>query len=317
MISIIASALNEAERPRDAVRARGLGGHGRRRRAARVGARLLLAVALFLPLAGLVSLERLFAPRAELWNRWATHDPASTQRVDHGAWDRLLKAYVAPGADGVNRVAYGRVAAPDRAALDAYLAGLAATAVSGLTRAEQRAYWINLYNALTLRVVLAHYPVETIRDIDISPGLFADGPWDKKLIEIEGEAVSLNDIEHRVLRPIWKDPRIHYAVNCASIGCPDLQPTAFTAANAEALLDAAVRAYVNHPRGARVKDGRLVVSSIYVWFREDFGDSDAAVIAHLRRYADADLAAALQGATKIAGHEYDWRLNDAASGTFD
>ena len=87
-----------------------------------------------------------------------------------------------------------------------------------------------------MKVVLDHYPVDGIRDIDISPGLFAGGPWDKKLVEIEGDDVSLNDIEHRILRPIWRDPCIHYAVNCASIGCSNLRPTAFTAANAERCL---------------------------------------------------------------------------------
>ncbi len=166
--------------------------------------------------------------------------------------------------------------------------------MSALRRPEQLAYWINLYNALTVQVVLDHYPVASIHDIAISPGLLAIGPWDKPLIEIEGAAVSLNDIEHRILRPIWRDPRIHYAVNCASIGCPDLQARAFTAETAEALLEAAARAYVNHPRGARVEAGELTVSSIYAWYREDFGGTEAGVIAHLKRYAAPELAKALE-----------------------
>ncbi len=170
-----------------------------------------------------------------------------------------------------------------------------------------------LYNALTVKVVLDHYPVDGIRDIDFSPGLFADGPWDKKLVEIEGEDVSLNDIEHRILRPIWRDPRIHYAVNCASIGCPNLQPTAFTAANTDALLAAAAQAYVNHPRGARVEGGKLIVSSIYVWFQEDFGGNDAGVISHLRRYADPGLRSRLSRIERIGDHFYDWSLNGAPS----
>ncbi len=132
------------------------------------------------------------------------------------------------------------------------------------------------------------------------------------LIEVEGEAVSLNDIEHRILRPIWRDPRVHYALNCASIGCPDLRAAAFTAENAEALLDTAARAYVNHPRGARVENDRLTVSSIYAWFREDFGGTEAGVIAHLKRYAGPELAKALETATDIGGYEYDWALNAAA-----
>ncbi len=211
-------------------------------------------------------------------------------------------------------VAYAQVTDADKKALGTYIAQLAATPISRLKRAEQRAYWINLYNALTVKVVLDHYPVESIRDIDISPGLFADGPWDKELIEVEGEALTLNDIEHRILRPIWRDPRVHYAVNCAAIDCPNLRSVAFTVGNAEMLLEAAARAYVNHPRGGRIEDGNLIVSSIYVWFQEDFGDNDAGVIAHLRRYAERDLAAKLSAVERIGSHDYDWSLNDAYDG---
>lgn len=251
------------------------------------------------------------APKADLWERWARHDPASTRTIDHGAWDALVKAHVVPGADGIHRVAYGRFPAADRAALAGYLAALQGTAVDGLARDEQRAFWINLYNALTVSVVLDRHPVDSIRDIRISPGLFAVGPWGKKLATVAGEALSLDDIEHRILRPVWRDPRIHYAVNCASLGCPNLPREAFTAANTERLLAEGARAYVNHPRGARVENGRLTVSSIYVWFREDFGGSDAGVIAHLRAYAAPPLAAALAGVTRIAGDTYDWSLNEA------
>ena len=161
----------------------------------------------------------------------------------------------------MNLVRYAAVSGSDRKALDAYLKRLGGTSVSKLKRSEQRAYWINLYNALTVQVILAHYPVESIRDIDISPGFFSDGPWGKKLMQVEGEEVSIDDIEHRILRPIWKDPRIHYAVNCASIGCPNLQPVAFTSANADTLLTEGAKAYVNHPRGVRFDGGSLVVSS--------------------------------------------------------
>jgi hypothetical protein len=263
-------------------------------------------------LAGSVSGEAVAAPRAELWERWTAHDPAATLAIDHGAFDRLLGTYVVRDPTGLDRFAYGRVSDADREALDAYVAGLSAVPISRYSRAEQLAYWINLYNALTLKVVLAHYPVDSIRDIDISPGLFSDGPWGKKLVEVEGEAVSLDDIEHRILRPIWRDPRIHYAVNCASIGCPNLQEAAFDGANADALLDRAAGEYVNSPRGARLEKGRLTVSSIYVWFRHDFGGDEAAVIAHLKRYAGPDLAAALREVGRIDGDGYDWGLNDAA-----
>ncbi len=251
------------------------------------------------------------APDADLWERWLAHDPAATATVDHGAWTRFLQAYVAPDRGGIHRVRYGAVTSNDRAALDTYIGQLAATAVSVLNRDEQRAFWINLYNALTVQVVLDHYPVASIRDIDISPGVFADGPWGAALVTVEGEDLSLDDIEHRILRPVWQDPRIHYAVNCASIGCPNLQMQAFTAANADAMLTAAARAFINDPRGVYVRGDELLVSSIYDWFEDDFGGDEAGVLAHLRTYAEPPLAAQLQAFDGIDGDKYDWTLNDA------
>ena len=279
----------------------------------RAALRAAIVLPLALPLAGFQSFEALFAPSAELWDRWQAHDPTSGETIDHSAWDRLLAAYLRPDGAGVQRFAYAEVSGSDKAALGGYLDTLAAVPVSRHNRAEQFAYWVNLYNALTVKVILDHYPVESIRDIDISPGLFADGPWDKSLVTVEGEAVSLNDIEHRILRPIWNDPRIHYAVNCASIGCPDLRGEAFTGSDLERQLDEAARAYVNHPRGARVVDGKLVLSSIYVWFGEDFGGGEEQIVAHLRRYAGEELTAALDGVSEIDDHAYDWTLNDAVS----
>lgn len=251
------------------------------------------------------------APKAERWPRWEAHDPAGAIRVDHGAWDAFLQRQVVESADGINRLRYGRVSAADKAALDAYVAMLSTQRVTALPRAEQRALWINLYNALTVKVVLEAYPVASIRNIRISPGLFATGPWGRKLVRVEDEPLSLDDIEHRILRPIWNDPRTHYAVNCASIGCPNLQQRAYTAENMERLLEAGARAYVNHPRGAEMAGKRLVASSIYVWFKDDFGGDDAGVIAHLVRYARPELATALASVARIAEDRYDWSLNDA------
>ncbi len=272
-----------------------------------LGRRALLGALAAVPLAARATA----APRAEPWPRWSASDEGARETIDHGAWTEFLARYLVVGADGINRIAYRRVHAQDRERLAIYVARLAGTPITAFRRDEQRAYWINLYNALTVRLVLEHYPVTSIRDIALSPGLFARGPWGKKLVHIEGEEVSLDDIEHRILRPFWRDPRLHYALNCGALGCPNLQPQAFTAASTEAALDDGGRRYVNHPRGARVEQNRLTVSSIYVWYRSDFGGSDGAVISHLRRYAAAPLAAALAAVTAIAGDQYDWSLNDA------
>ncbi|MES2885401.1 MAG: DUF547 domain-containing protein [Pseudomonadota bacterium] len=256
------------------------------------------------------------APQAEKWPRWEAHDEGSTAVIDHGDWDRLLGEYVKPGSDGINRVAYGRVSAADKAVLAAYLARLQGLAISGYTRGEQHAYWTNLYNAKTVQLVIGKYPVASIRDIRLNGTLaarFFGGPWAAKTLKVEGVELSLDDIEHRILRPIWRDARTHYAVNCASLGCPDLAPRAYTAERMEAMLDEGAKAYVNHPRGATVEKGRLVVSSIYVWFGEDFGGGDAGILAHLRRYAAPAKQAELAPFKSLGDNSdrYDWALNDA------
>tara|TARA_R110002110_G_scaffold415612_7_gene652392 strand:+ start:199890 stop:200747 length:858 start_codon:yes stop_codon:yes gene_type:complete len=275
--------------------------------------RLLAALLGAVFLIALFASPGIAAPKSKLWPRWSTHDQASTQTVDHDDWTRLLQAYVRPSDDGVVRFDYAGLAGADRPALDGYIARLTAVPVSGLNRNEQLAYWINLYNALTIQVVLDHYPVSSILKINISPGFFSIGPWGKKLVSIEGEAVSLDDIEHRILRPIWRDPRIHYAVNCASIGCPNLIDTAYTADQVEAQLEANAIAYVNHPRGAELRGGALTVSNIYDWFQEDFGGSETGVLAHLRKYARPELARDLKLVSDIDSYAYDWSLNEAGS----
>ncbi|MEL6678264.1 MAG: DUF547 domain-containing protein [Pseudomonadota bacterium] len=224
---------------------------------------------------------------------------------DHAAWDRVLRAHVKVGGDGIARFDY---AAAPRSAIRGYIDSLAALDPTGLTRDAGFAYWANLYNAVTVDLVLEAYPVRSIKSV--RGGLFNTGPWTDKVVSVGGQSLSLDDIEHGILRPIWQDARVHYAVNCAALGCPNLQTKAWQAATLSADLDAAARAFVNHPRGAQVSGGRLTVSSIYDWFAADFGGTDAGVIAHLGRYADAPLKGQLAGVSSIAGDRYDWDLND-------
>jgi len=271
-------------------------------------ARLLLLIFVSTALVPAPAGANPLVPGSRAWETWRAADPASGERIDHAAWQALLDRYlVTDHPSGVNRFDYGAVSSADAAALDGYIASLAARDPRRYTRAEQFAYWINLYNALTVRLVVEHYPVRSIRRIH--GGLFRRGPWDRKLVEIAGEELSLNDIEHRILRPLWQDPRIHYAVNCASVGCPDLAPRAYTAANTDALLDAGATAYVNHPRGVRFEAGRLELSSIYDWYGSDFGDDTRALLAHLARYADARLTERLSNFDGPIGYSYDWSLN--------
>ena len=246
----------------------------------------------------------------------ATSALSETAGNGSAAFDALLGRYVVKGADGVNRVDYARWkgAGPDVAALGQFIQAQAAAAPSRLSKPEQLAYWANLYNAITLTVIIDAYPVASIRDIK-SKGVWLDpkaftGPWVEKRVTVEGRELSLDEIEHAILRPTFKDPRVHYSVNCASFGCPNLRPVAWRAETLEADLDAAARDYVNHPRGAALEGGSLKVSSIYKWFKADFGGDDAGVIAHLQKYASPQLAKKLEPVKAIGDDAYDWSLND-------
>jgi hypothetical protein len=223
-----------------------------------------------------------------------------------------LQQYVTEQSDGINRVDYGNFSGADRQQLKDYISMLSELPISSYSRDEQLSFWINLYNALTVDVILDHYPVSSIRKVNLSPGLFKDGPWGKKLLRIEGRDVSLNDIEHRILRPIWKNPRLHYALNCASLGCPNLQRKAYTPENADTLMNQAATDFINHPRGISMRDGKLVASSIYNWFRRDFGKTDRDILEHIQQYAYPDLRQTLNDFSSIDRYEYDWSLNDMA-----
>jgi len=253
-------------------------------------------------------LEALLAPRARLWDRWLAHAPGSTRRVDHTAWTGLLRRYRKAGSDGIARFDYAAVTPADRQALEAWLASLAGTAVEALDRPEQFAFWCNLYNGLTIRTVLGAWPVGSIRSINLNGGILVRGPWDAHLVTLSGEALTLNDIEHRILRPIWRDPRVHYVVNCASLGCPDLPAEALGGAGLERVLDAAAAAYVGHPRGVSVRPEGLRLSSIFNWFADDFA-VDGGVVPHLAKHAAPGLAEAIRNAPAITGYGYDWGIN--------
>jgi hypothetical protein len=269
-------------------------------------ATLLLLAALAVPLTAVAS-------TAETLATLVKHTPGSAKIVNHAVWDGLLKAYVVKGSDGLNRVAYAKFKA-DHPKLKAYVASLEAINPTGLDRPEQWAYWANLYNAKTIDVVLDKYPVKSIKDVSLGGGLkslVGGGPWQAKIMKVAGQTMSLDDIENVVMRPTFKDPRVHYSVNCASVGCPNLPDEAFTGAKLEAQLDAGAKAFINSPRGIIIEGDTAKASSIYDWFRADFGGTDAAVITHMKKYAEPRLKAKLDKINSIAGHDYDWSLADA------
>ena len=250
-------------------------------------------------------------PQPERISEWDVSDESNLEPLDHGSWQDILDTYVDPDPRGVNVLDYAALAASsdDTAKLAGYVRYLEGTDPREYRRAEQMAYWINFYNARTVKMVLDSYPVDTIREIHQGDAPMT-GPWKDVCANIAGRDLTLDQIEHDILRPIWRDKRIHYAVNCAAYSCPQLMDTAFTAANTESLLEAGARAYVNSSRGVDVVDDEFVVlSSIYKWYPEDFGDTEESVIDHLTQYAEGDLAAILKGFEGTIDYDYDWKLN--------
>lgn len=247
------------------------------------------------------------APAAELWAFWQPHEDRSERAFDHSAWQEILDRYVIAGEQQINLFAYSRVSAKDQLLLEAYLQSVTTIDPRSYPLAEQMAYWINLYNALTIQVVLQNAGEESI--LRMGRGLFSFGPWNDEVAEVAGQALTLNDIEHRILRPIWRDHRIHFAVNCASIGCPNLSATAYTAGNLETQLARAELAYLNHPRGVSLGDnGKLVVSSIFDWYLEDFASDQRQLLDYLAQH-HAEYADQLRTYTGRIRYEYDWSLN--------
>lgn len=257
-------------------------------------------------LPAVLALSACIRPSKVLKGNWRQFASDTGRVVDHSAWNAFLARCLRPGVDGVNRVTYAEAAQANPAMLRPYLASLEEIDPAMLAKDEQMAFWINLYNAATVDLILQKPTVKSIRDL----GALTLGPWDKKIITVNGSRLSLNDVEHGILRPIWNDVRIHYAVNCASIGCPNLAPRAYTAERLEAMLEQAAVDFINHPRGFARIDGKLRASSIYSWYAADWG-TEADILAHARHYARGDAAALLADAVRIDSYDYDWKLNAA------
>jgi len=245
----------------------------------------------------------------ERWPLWDKHDASNQQSIRHDQWQLFLDNYVSYSEkQGFNLVNYKAVTKKDKSLLSDYIKSLSAIDPRIYNRDQQMAYWINLYNAKTVELILDNYPVSSIRKL--GEGFLSFGPWKDKLLSVANTPLSLDDIEHRILRPIWQDRRIHYAVNCASIGCPELSNRAFTADNLQKLLDQGERAYINHPRGVTFSNGRLLVSKIFDWYQSDFADSEQALLKYFSTYSNSEQADKLDSYQGRIRYEYDWSLNE-------
>lgn len=232
----------------------------------------------------------------------------------HADWTAILQNYVsAPDGVGLTHFDYAGLKAntADKAKLDGYIKSLGATNPDTLSQDAAIAFYANLYNALTIDLIVQNYPLGSIRKAKTYNGAKVSslsGPWKKVKTSVNGQILSLDDVEHKILRVKYPSPYVHYMVNCASVGCPNLLDRAWEAESYESLRKEAGSAYINSPRGVVVTPKGLKVSSIYKWFKEDFGGKDG-VLKHIREHADADLAAAIDGGAKIVGYDYDWSVN--------
>ncbi|WP_420460464.1 DUF547 domain-containing protein [Neolewinella sp.] len=216
--------------------------------------------------------------------------PAVSSAPDHTAWDELLRKHVS-AAGRVDYVGFQR----DAAALDTYLTTLAEeTPGEDWSRDESLAYWINTYNAYTIKLILDNWPLESIRDIN--------EPWDKKWIALAGKTYSLNQIEHEIIRPTYREPRIHFALVCAARSCPPLPNQAFTAQNLNELLDQRARGFINDEALNVTQEEVVRVSPIFDWYGQDFGE--------VREYLNKYLTTDIPDGKEINYLDYDWSLNN-------
>lgn len=222
--------------------------------------------------------------------------------VDHNIFAELLGKYVKQ-----NRVDYSGFKAEEKK-LDAYLKVLETTNTAELDRPEQFAFYINAYNAWTIKLILSGYPgISSVWDLG---GRFFDKPFKKEFIRLDRQKISLDHIENNILRPRFEDPRVHFAINCASKSCPPLRAEPYRGAVLDRQLDEMTGAFVNDPESTHLQENRLYVSKIFKWFSGDFGDDAAGFVV---KYATGDLKRALiekKNELRVKYLDYDWSLND-------
>jgi len=233
--------------------------------------------------------------------------------IDHTAFDALLRRHVADGF--VDYDAFAR-----SGEFQDYLERLDAARPDDLPEAEQLAFWINTYNAWTIQQINAHGERESIRNINKTLGLLSlKGPWSEKMVRAAGRTLSLDDVEHGIIRKEFEEPRIHFALVCAALGCPPLRSEAYTGARLEEQLEDQARAFLLRSPGKNRVDAAeatVWVSSILTWYQDDFGGTDEALGQFLARYwpEGEDRQLLLSGRFKLRKTEYDWALNSLEKG---
>lgn len=221
--------------------------------------------------------------------------------VQHGEWDALVKKHVSK-----NGMVDYQGFLKDKKQLQVYLDILSANKpTSKWSKNEKMAFWINAYNAFTVKLILDHYPIKSIKDI--KRGIpFVNSVWDIAFIPMGKEKIDLNYIEHTILRKEFNDPRIHAAINCASFSCPLLRNEAYYASRLDEQLNDAMRRFINDPQRNQLDKSNIKISKIFSWFAGDFKLNGSSIVDYLNKYAKKRV----QPNAKIDFLEYQWELND-------
>ncbi|MCF8069935.1 MAG: DUF547 domain-containing protein [Desulfobacterales bacterium] len=231
---------------------------------------------------------------------WVMSNPVYSGRIDHQIFSQLLEQHVKGGI-----VDYRGFKAKEFL-LDGYLDVLQGADSNNLSREDRLAFYINAYNAWTIKLILSEYPdVKSIKDL----GSIFKSPWEKKICKIDEKKLSLDEIEHDIIRPQFKDPRIHFAVNCAALSCPPLLSEPYQGHIISRQLDHSTRAFINDPERNYIKDNSLYLSKIFKWYAEDFPND---IIEYILKYAEGNFKSEIEGKREklyIKYLYYDWALN--------
>jgi len=221
----------------------------------------------------------------------------------HQPFDEILKRYVIGTRFDYDGLVKSR---EDVRKLDAYINTLEKIDPDSLSRNHSLAYWINMYNAAIIRLVVTNYPVESIKDIK---AWWVLPPWLQNVVKVSGKNLNLYEIENDILRPQFKDARIHFAINCASIGCPPLWNHAYTGDNIDQQLDEAAARVINDSRWVEITPAEILLTKIFEWYDKDFKSHAGSIRDFLRRYLPKEQAALLEANQPLVFFDYNWNLN--------
>lgn len=243
------------------------------------------------------------APKAKAIAFWDDSEPSSGLTPDHSRWQNLLNKFViTEHRSGIHRFDYAAFKQTDEEELRDYLAYLQQLDPRQLSKERQKAYWLNLYNATMVLIVVVSKPSESIRSID------RKNLWVAERFNIAGQKLSLDNLVDGILRPLFRDERIHFVLNRATLGSANINPRAYTGDNVEQLIEQAALDFLQHPRAVDFDSNGLVLSRLFIWYKLDFGSNLTEIKNYLKKFQSPELAEKVEASRRVS-YQYDWSLN--------